>query len=148
LIIACRQSVDEMWDIARQRAQLEGTKEVIEAEVIERTASLATLQKQHLEVARRVGMAEIATSVLHNVGNVLNSVNVAASVISEKLRHSGTGDLRRATKLLEQHLDDPGTFVNSDARGKHLPRFLIELGQKMTTDEEQILAEVVELTRS
>lgn len=148
LLIACRQSVDEMWDIARQRAQLESTQQVIEAEVVERTAALATLQKQHIEVARRVGMAEIATSVLHNVGNVLNSVNVAATVIGEKLRHSGTGDLNRATNLLEQHLDDPGRFVTTDARGRHLPRFLIELGRKMAVDEEQVLAEVVELTRS
>lgn len=148
LIIACRQSVREMWDMARQQAQLEETKDVIEAEVAERTAALATLQKQHLEVARRVGMAEIATSVLHNVGNVLNSVNVAASVIGEKLKHSGTGDLQRATGLLQQHLDDPGAFIGSDARGRHLPQFLIELGRKMAADEEQILAEVVELSRS
>jgi hypothetical protein len=30
-----------------------------------------------VEVARKAGMAEVATGVLHNVGNVLNSINVS-----------------------------------------------------------------------
>ena len=92
-------------------------------------------------------MAEIATSVLHNVGNVLNSVNVSASIIGEKIRKSGVADLRSATELLNRHLDDPGAFVSSDPRGKHLPQFLNQLSQKMTSDEQLILDEVQSLTR-
>ena len=36
--------------------------------------------KQLLETARQAGTAEIKISVLHNVGNVLNSVNVSGGV--------------------------------------------------------------------
>ncbi len=42
---------------------------------------LVTMQKELLEVSRRAGMAEVATGVLHNVGNVLNSVCVSASLL-------------------------------------------------------------------
>ncbi len=148
LLIACTQSIREMRDIARQRAQLEGTNRRIEAEVAARTAELKAAQKQNLEIARRAGMADIATNVLHNVGNVLNSVNVSAAVIHDKLQKSGMGDLRRATAMLEQHLDDPGAFVTRDPRGKHLPRFLVELTQQMTTEEAGILAEITTLSKS
>jgi hypothetical protein len=37
---------------------------------------------------RRAGMAEVATGVLHNVGNVLNSVNVSAMLIVDRLSKS------------------------------------------------------------
>lgn len=47
---------------------------------------LAELNKQLISVARRAGMAEVATSVLHNVGNVLNGINVSVSLIQEKLK--------------------------------------------------------------
>ena len=109
---------------------------------------LEELQKQHLEVARRIGMAEIATSVLHNVGNVLNSVNVAASVINDKVRKSATADLGRAISLLELHRDDVADYIARDAQGKHLPGFIVEVGRKLAADEEEILAEVVALTKN
>jgi signal transduction histidine kinase len=93
-------------------------------------------------------MADIATGVLHNVGNVLNSVNVSASLIGDKLRKSGIGDLRKAAALLQQHLDDPGDFVTSDPKGRHLPRFLVELSGQMTGEEQAILAEINALSKS
>ncbi len=148
LLISCSQSIHEMRDIARQRAQLEGTNQRVEAEVVSRTAELRAAQKQNLEVARRAGMADIATGVLHNVGNVLNSVNVSASVIGDKLRKSGIGDFHRATALLSQHLDDPAAFVTRDPRGKHLPRFLVELSGQLETEEICILAEIKSLSKS
>jgi signal transduction histidine kinase len=148
LVISCTQGVHEMRDIAGQRAQLEGTNQRIEAEVAARTAELKAAQKQNLEVARRAGMADIATGVLHNVGNVLNSVNVSASLIGDKLRKSGIGDLRKAAALLQQHLDDPGDFVTRDPKGRHLPRFLVELSGQMTGEEQAILAEINALSKS
>jgi signal transduction histidine kinase len=147
LIASCRQSVHEMHDIAEHRARLERTKQIIEAEVAARTAELRALQNAHLETARKAGMADIATSVLHNVGNVLNSVNVSAAIIGDQVRKSGVADLRRAAGMLESHLDDPGAFGTQDSRGRHLPRFLVELSRKLTTDEERILTEVQSLSK-
>ncbi|MBI3861169.1 MAG: hypothetical protein HY290_04665 [Planctomycetia bacterium] len=148
LLVSCAQSVREMRSIAKQRALLEGTNRRIEAEVVARTAELKAAQEQNLKMARQAGMADIATNVLHNVGNVLNSVNVSASIISDKLHKSGTADLRRATALLEEHRDDPSGYLASDPRGRHLPNFFIELGRQMTADEAGLLAEVTSLTKS
>ena len=42
-------------------------------------------QDQLVEAARRAGMAEVATNVLHNVGNVLNSVQTSALMAREQM---------------------------------------------------------------
>ena len=109
---------------------------------------LETLNNRLFEQSRRVGKAEVATSVLHNVGNVLNSVNVSAGVICEKLRSSGVSDLLKATDLLEQHVDDLGTYMAQDERGKHLAPFLIDLSGQMADDEKTILSEVQGLVKN
>ncbi|HEY2251986.1 MAG TPA: ATP-binding protein [Planctomycetaceae bacterium] len=144
------------YDVLELRVE-ERTKQLSEAngglsrEVADRVRAeedLRKLQAQHVDAARRAGMAEIATSVLHNVGNVLNSVNVSASVISDKLKKSGVTDLKRATGLLSQHLDDVGGFISTDPRGQHFPRFLLQLSEKMSTNEESILGEVKSLSKN
>src|SRR5690606_1156218 len=51
------------------------------------TAEKERDQMRHdlLLVSHKAGMAEIASGVLHNIGNALNSVSVSASVLSEKI---------------------------------------------------------------
>jgi len=46
------------------------------------------LHAQMLELSHQAGMAEVATGVLHNVGNVLNSINCFQRPHREKLRAS------------------------------------------------------------
>jgi two-component system NtrC family sensor kinase len=147
-----RRSYDELEQRVQDRtARLSEANDILSHEVAERKKAeeeLRDLQAQHIDAARRAGMAEIATSVLHNVGNVLNSVNVAAALIRDKLKKSGVSDLKSATDLLSQHVDDAGQFLSSDPRGKHLPRFLIQLSQKMSADETLMVAEVKTLSEN
>ncbi|HUE14522.1 MAG TPA: ATP-binding protein [Planctomycetaceae bacterium] len=135
--------------VQERTVQLSEANAVLSSEIVERKRAveeLHALQSEHLDAARRAGMAEIATSVLHNVGNVLNSVNVSASIIGDRMRKFGVADLKSATELLNRHLDDPGAFVSSDPQGKHLPQFLIQLSQKMSSDEQLILNEIRSLS--
>ena len=91
--------------------------------------------------ARRAGMSEIATGVLHNVGNVLNSVNVSATMLSRKVAKLDIGDLSRLVTLLEENEHDLGAFVTEDPRGRHLLPFLRELAESATRQKETILDE-------
>ncbi len=100
------------------------------------------MQATLLETARQAGKAEIATSVLHNVGNVLNSVNVSAGLIQDKIHQSGVGNLTKAVNIMKQHLGSIGDYVTQDERGKHFPKFLIDLNQHMAEEEVAILNEV------
>jgi PAS domain S-box-containing protein len=106
---------------------------------------LANMHRQLLEVSRQAGMAEVATSVLHNVGNVLNSVNVSSSLIADKLRASKAGNLAKAVALLRGHEHDLADFLTNDPKGRQLPAYLSGLGEHLAGEQEDTMQEVKSL---
>jgi signal transduction histidine kinase len=107
-----------------------------------------SLQQQLLETARQVGMAEVATSVLHNVGNVLNSVMISSSLISDKIRDSKLPSLARAVSLLQDHAGDLPAFFANDPKGISLPAFFSALSTRLAGEQEEILKELELLSAS
>jgi PAS domain S-box-containing protein len=112
----------------------------------EAEAKLEAVHKQLLDTSRLTGMAEVATSVLHNVGNVLNSANVSTSIVAEKIRRWRGASLSKVTAMLEAHCDDLGAFLTSDPKGKQLPQFLSALAAHTAKDQEEVLGELASLT--
>jgi two-component system, NtrC family, sensor kinase len=98
--------------------------------------------------AREAGMAEIATNVLHNVGNTLNSVNVSATVIAEKLKQAKLPGLTRAVTLIQEHPDDLAEFLSSDPRGRHLPVYLVQLSQSLQADQDDCMTHLASMRES
>jgi len=120
----------------------------IRADITERKQAEAELEKAHrelLETSRLAGMAEVATNVLHNVGNVLNSVNVSATLIADRLKLSKVSDLNRVVALLDAHATDLGAFISQDAQGKNLPAFLRQLNQRLAEEQRGTIAELESL---
>jgi PAS domain S-box-containing protein len=111
-------------------------------------AKLDQVHKQLLETSHQAGMAEVATSVLHNVGNVLNSVNVSSSLIANKVRNSKVVNLAKIVSLLQAHEKDFGSFFNENPKGKQLPGYLSELAAHLTQEQENILHEVGSLVEN
>jgi len=109
---------------------------------------LIEAQAELVAAARQAGMAEIATNVLHNVGNILNSVNVSADLVSATLRDSKAHGLSRAVQLMTEHADDLGDFLTVDERGKMVPGYLSELAQALAEEQHGMLDELRRLTRS
>jgi signal transduction histidine kinase len=145
LITSCIQGVTEMRGIAEKQALLEQSYRDVEEKVIERTRQLKDAQQDLMKVARSAGMAEIATSVLHNVGNVLNSVNVSASVVADKLRQSELSSLAKVGDIFREHKPDLANFLTSDERGKLIPDFLTDLALCLGEEQKTMLAEVTTL---
>ena len=100
------------------------------------------LQKQLREASHQSGMAEVATGVLHNVGNVLNSLGVASSTVQARLKASQFDRVERVAALLEPHRDTLGDFLSADPRGKNLPQYLSALGVQLKLDTEGLQREV------
>jgi PAS domain S-box-containing protein len=88
---------------------------------------LLEAHKRLVDASRQAGMAEVATGVLHNVGNVLNSVNVSANIVIDIARRSKVSSLARVGALLREHEHDLADFISNDSRGKHLPGYLVQL---------------------
>jgi signal transduction histidine kinase len=111
-------------------------------------AELAKVHRELLDASRRAGMAEVATGVLHNVGNVLNSVNVSASVIAAQLKKSKMPYLALATGLLKEHAADLGNFITIDPKGKQLPGYFIGLAEQLAAEQTAMLAEANSLQKN
>jgi PAS domain S-box-containing protein len=117
-------------------------------EITQRKAAEAALrasQQQLLETSRQIGMAEVATGVLHNMGNALNSINVSVGVLSELVRGSKTSDVRRVAALLHTNSEDLGRFVTTDPKGRHLPKYLEQLGEHLHGELQQFQDELTRL---
>jgi PAS domain S-box-containing protein len=110
-------------------------------------AKLKAAQEKLLETARKVGMAEVATGVLHNVGNVLNSVSVTAESIQKRIRGSKVSYLGDAVNLLEEHSNELGNFMTNEERGKKLPIFLANLSKELVDEQERCLEALEALTK-
>lgn len=144
------------------KAQLELAQQQLERRVEERTRQLseanAALSKQvhdrlraeeelkamHgrlVDAARRAGMAEIATGVLHNVGNVLTSINVSANLLRDRLSQPRTNDLVRVVDLLDQHADNLGEFIANTPKGKLIPSFLKMLAEDLSNNSQALIDE-------
>ena len=109
---------------------------------------LRRLNAQLLETSRMAGMAEVATGVLHNVGNVLNSVNVSAGIVLEKLRRSKVPKLGQAAGLLTGRNGGLAEYLTEDASGRKLPGYLAKLGQHLVAENTELLGEVDQLSRN
>ena len=109
---------------------------------------LETVHQQFVEAARKAGMAEVATGVLHNVGNVLNSINVSATLVADRLRNAKLSEFSRALDLIDQHSADLGEYLTQDERGKRVPGFLHMVASHMERDQTMILDELHSLTKN
>ncbi len=104
-------------------------------------------RKALVTTARQAGMSEIATGILHNVGNVLNSVNVSASVISSRLGEMSVSDLEKLTDVLVEQGEQLPRFLQEDPRGKHLTPYLSALSGQLTEQRTGLLEEISSLNQ-
>ncbi len=131
--------------LTKVNGELQQTAERLKAEVKERSRMQQEAEKIHKEmliVSRQAGMSDVATSVLHNVGNVLNSVNVSANLVASHLQELKINRLIDAARLLEQHAFDLGNFLTNDPRGSQLPNFLTQLGKLLSSEQTLLLKEI------
>jgi PAS domain S-box-containing protein len=105
---------------------------------------LERVHKQLLVASRQAGMAEVATNVLHNVGNVLNSVNVSASIVTERIRKSKCAGLSRVAALLSEHAPDLTAFLMG-SQGRHVPVYLQELAAELIAERDVTIEELATL---
>lgn len=108
----------------------------------EAEAQVELVHRQLMEASRQAGMAEVATGVLHNVGNVLNSVNVSATLLSEKLTQSRISNLAKVAALLREHSTHLGDFIVNDPRGRQLPIYIEQLAERLGSEQTSLLNEV------
>src|SRR5687767_2421210 len=152
LVWSCFVSRREMRNICEQQCQNQALLDGLENRVRERTRELELeiaerqrAETQLVEASRQAGMAEVATGVLHNVGNVLNSVNVSATLLREKLQQSRLAHLARAAGMIREHQSNLAEFLTHDPKGQRLPQFVVQLSDHLLEENKVMLKETESL---
>lgn len=122
----------------------------IHRDISDRKRAEAALQRANqelVEASRAAGMAEIATGVLHNVGNILNSVTVSAGVLAGTLRTSRARGLAKAAAMLQEHEGELARFLADDPKGRLLPGYLQRENAALAEEQARMLNELAHLTQ-
>jgi two-component system NtrC family sensor kinase len=136
--------------------------EELERRVVERTAELASsnrqlglsldelrsTQRKLVDASRLAGMAEVASAVLHNIGNVLTSVNVSARLVVELARGSRGERLVELAELLQSKSDDLPGFLGEADRSRLIPAYLVAVARHMGDERTAIQTEMARLERN
>ncbi len=144
------------------QTELQTVNNQLESRVEERTRELqdqvAARERAHTELAqaqrslmlasRQAGMAEVATGVLHNVGNVLNSVNVSTTLLRDQVRKSETRSLLKVTDVLKEKNGDLGVFLTTDPKGKLMPEFIVQVAEQLQKEQKNTLRELEQLAKN
>ncbi|WP_373498907.1 PAS domain S-box protein, partial [Desulfococcus sp.] len=133
--------------ITLEQRVLERTRELQEQVAAKERAltELASAQGSLLEMSRAAGMAEVATGVLHNVGNVLNSANVSCTLLMDQLRESRVGNVSLVAGLMAEPEGGLAHFLTEDPRGRQIPAYLASLAAVLQEEQEVVFREAESL---
>ncbi len=110
-------------------------------------AKIAKLQAELIVTAREIGMSDVATFILHNVGNILNSVNVSVNIIEEELHGIYYQRLFEINKILEQNISNLTNYFLYDEKGKMTPIYLNKLITILSKKHKTLYKEIASLTK-
>ena len=152
----------ELRDRLVTQEALRKAHEELESRVLERTRALRleVAERRRVErelvranaltyaISHRAGMAEVANSVLHNVGNVLNSANVSALILYEQHKTTSLKDFPLAISLLTAHREDLTQFLREDPLGRQIPDYLKLLAEVWEVEYANAIKELEQLMLS
>ncbi|QRK08232.1 AAA family ATPase [Archangium violaceum] len=129
-------------DVQRARMELRQANDALEQRVEERTRELQQAQARLVDTAREVGMAEIASNVLHNVGNVLTSAVINLEMMRKAVGSSRVGRLKQASALLLENREGLADFLTKDPRGSRLPDYLSAVADEMMREQMRLMEDM------
>ncbi|MDC0709073.1 trifunctional serine/threonine-protein kinase/ATP-binding protein/sensor histidine kinase [Stigmatella sp. ncwal1] len=122
-------------DIKQAKTALRDANDELERRVDERTHELKEAQARLVEMARAAGMSEIASNVLHNVGNVLTSAVINLETTRHEVGASRVVRVRQVAGLIQEHRETLMDFLTKDSRGRRLPDYLSALAAELIKEQ-------------
>jgi signal transduction histidine kinase len=110
-------------------------------------SELKDTHQKLMVAAREAGMAEVASGVLHNVGNVLNSVNTCVAMMRKQAGESRIENLGKTLDLIEERKEDLAEFLTRDERGQKVLPYLRCLAERLSEEHNETATILGNLTR-
>jgi signal transduction histidine kinase len=106
------------------------------------------LNNQLIKASRRAGMAEVASGVLHDIGNVLNSVAVSSNLMKEQLDQNISQRVCRLTELLQTGHDDLKESLNNEDKGTKITNYIDQLAKQLRREQDLFGNELMALLKN
>ena len=138
------------FQILEKNQELETTNTSLQVEMSERKKAQAEREELHhqlVQASRQAGMADVASSVLHNVGNVLTSINVSTDILLKTLKKPMVGDVCRIASMFHEHQDNLQAFLTQDTKGKQIPSYLGMVAESLSGSHQTIQSEIDSLVK-
>ncbi|HYG21742.1 MAG TPA: ATP-binding protein [Verrucomicrobiae bacterium] len=138
----------EIQERIQLHAELGEQKNRLEIEIEERKrmeVEVEAIHRQLMVASRQAGQAEVASSVLHNVGNVLNSVNVSSGLLISRLQGWQINNVNKAAELLTRRTANLGVELAADDPLRRVPDYLEKLATHLDHQRQELLTEVKDL---
>lgn len=103
-------------------------------------------QAELIEASRLAGKAEIATETLHDVRNVLTTVNLSFGLLQSRTKALSLECVRKLSNLLNEQTD-LRSFLTEHEQGKKVPEYLKALAERLEQQQEAITGELNGLSR-
>jgi signal transduction histidine kinase len=100
-----------------------------------------------VESSRLAGMAEVATGVLHNVRNVMTTVNLASGLVAERVNKSKSSGLAKLVTMFREHENDLAAFLTQDAKGKKVVEYVSQLADHLANEQQDIVKDLVRMQK-
>lgn len=121
--------------------ELSRTKDSLEIEVAKRTADLEASHKKLLDVAHEAGKAEIATGILHNIGNLLNSIKIAGEALLTFKDSNTLRITRKIREIVAANRDQLPAYLENHPKGSHLPDAFLTIFDQFERELDMVEAE-------
>ena len=122
--------------------EIENGKTKLVINMAQDISNLQKIERELVVASRQAGMSDIATSVLHNVGNILNSINTSVSMMQEQTKESEMDNLTRLDELIQQHQSELNYFLTENAQGQLIPKYLHQLAKQWDAQKSSLLNEI------
>lgn len=137
--------------LAERVKQLEWSNQSLNVEIRERQKAedvAKLLNDKLLTAARRAGTSDVATSILHNVGNVLNSLNVSLGFLKQQNNKEDSDNLLKVSQLIQDNQHHLADYLTNDAQGKVIAIYLEALAKKIASHSTMMDRELDTMRRS
>jgi len=137
--------------VKEKTAHLTKAIEELKLEIDQRKRMEVEIEKTHKELvaaSRQAGIAEIAIRVLYSVGNMLQSVNISASLVFDQVKQSKIANVVRVGTLIRDHVADLGNFMKHDLRGQKLPEYIAQLAEHLANEQTILSNELASLRKN
>lgn len=155
--------VDRVYqDNAKERRMADSTLKMMSAELLDSNKDLRAqaerlkasqerlleTSQQTSQAARLAGMAEVATNILHNIGNTLNSVNTSLGVLIDRFKNTKFNNMYLLANMLRENQHDYVGYFTNDPKGKLVPGYFLEIAEHWVTQSPILSAELVQLSKN